>query len=153
MRRIAPLRAIRRQALKGESLGLSGERIAARALRRAGLRQLGTRLKTREAELDILMLDRETLVAVEVKTGRSRLDPTDFGSRPTWRPGHRFGAEDLTRVRRATARIAERQDRPYRVDLVELVLFERTTRIYHHIDIEHPLPHPAGGAFGTVLEP
>ena len=97
------------------------------------------------------MLDGETLVAVEVKTGRSRLGPADFEARPLWRPGHRFGASDMARVRRAAARIAERLGRPFRVDLVELVLFETSAALFHHVDIQSPLAHPEERGFGRVL--
>lgn len=96
--------------------------------------------------MDLVALDGPELVVVEVKTGRSALGHAAFeaATTPRWRPGHRFRREDLERTRRAAARIAARtSDRPWRVDLVELVLFASgQTRIYHHHDLTSPLPRP-----------
>lgn len=150
---MAPLFAIGHQNLSGAKLGLTGERIVARALGRSGWHQLGRRLATADAELDLLMLDGETLVGVEVKTGRSKIAALDFEQRSLWRPGHRFGPSDLARVRRATQRIADREQRSFRVDLIELVIFESSAAIFHHFDINAPLVHPQEHAFGRVLPP
>ncbi len=49
-------------------LGRSGERAAARHLRRAGLRVLARNLRTCSGELDLVCLDGEALVFVEVRT-------------------------------------------------------------------------------------
>ncbi|MDF1798016.1 MAG: YraN family protein [Planctomycetota bacterium] len=144
--RCLPLGAIRLLELEGEALGDAGERVVARALARRGWRLLGRRLATPAAEVDLVALDGPELVVVEVKTGRTGLEPGAFeaATTPRWRPGHRFRQEDLERTRRAAARIAARtSDRPWRVDLVELVLFPGgRARIYHHPGLTRPLPRP-----------
>lgn len=96
------------------------------------------------------MLDGERLVVVEVKTGRSPFSREEFEARAPWRPGHRCGYEDLGRLRRAAARIGERQKRSARVDLVELLLFPKGVTLFHHVDIVSPLLPPDSGCFGRV---
>lgn len=132
-------------ATDDRTLGVLGERVVARVLRRRGFRILGMRLATRDAELDVCALDGETLVAIEVKTGRLPVDvePEFDGQRALrWRPGHRFRFADLERVRRATARLADKQQRAWRVDLVELVLTPTGTHVWHHVDLREPLGRP-----------
>jgi len=137
----------------GVALGAAGERVVARALVRAGWRKLGARLATQDAELDLLMLDGETLVVVEVKTGRCPFARAEFETRALWRPGHRFGRADLARLRRAADRIGQRLGRQARVDLVELLLFPSGATQFHHVDIVTPLLPPEPGRFGRVLGP
>lgn len=57
------------------SIGKKGEDIAERYLRRHGYRILGKNYKTPSGEIDIVALDKGTIVFVEVKTRRSG----DFG--------------------------------------------------------------------------
>ena len=52
-------------------LGNRGERLAARYLRRQGLRILERQYSTRSGEIDLIALDGDCLVFVEVKTRRS----------------------------------------------------------------------------------
>ena len=116
-------------------------------------------MATPEAEVDLVALvgaagasgsagaGPSELVVVEVKTGRLGLGAAAFDAgrdAGRWRPGHRFGAEDLARCRRAAARIAARAGgRAWRVDLLEVVLLEdRTLRLVHHPDLTAPLPRP-----------
>ena len=63
-------------------LGRTGERIAAEYLQREGFRIIGRNYVYRKAEIDLLAIDRDLLVAVEVKT-RSKCTvgkPQDFVS-------------------------------------------------------------------------
>jgi putative endonuclease len=53
------------------SLGESGERMAARYLRRQGLRVVARGVRERFGELDLVAVDGRTVVFVEVKTRRS----------------------------------------------------------------------------------
>jgi putative endonuclease len=62
-----------RRRRNDEDLGLRGERLAARALKRRGYRILERRWRCRLGEIDLVARDGDTLVVVEVKT-RSRRD-------------------------------------------------------------------------------
>ncbi len=53
-------------------LGLRGERLAEKHLRRAGCKTLARRFSTPVGEIDLVMADGETIVFVEVKTQRDR---------------------------------------------------------------------------------
>ena len=55
------------------SLGARGERFAAGLLRRAGMKIVARRVRLHQGEIDIVALDRGTLVFVEVKTRQSDL--------------------------------------------------------------------------------
>ena len=69
-------------------LGLAGERIAERYLRRAGMRVVARRFRTPAGELDLVMRDGSELVFVEVKTQRSAdvAPPQDRVGRVKQRP-------------------------------------------------------------------
>ncbi len=56
--------------LTGVLLGNEGERLAARQIRREGGRLVARNWKSREGELDLVVLDGDTLAFVEVKTRR-----------------------------------------------------------------------------------
>lgn len=100
-----------------------------RALRSRGWRFLARRLETRWAELDLVFAQGDTLVVIEVKTGRA-------GRR--FRPGMRLGAEALARLWRAADGLA--RGAPRRVDLVEVALDERRrARLVHHVGLRVPL--------------
>jgi len=71
-------------------LGRRGEQAAARALRRRGWKILAHGESDRLGELDLIALDRRTLVFVEVKTLASR------------RPGHPAERVDADKQRRIT---------------------------------------------------
>jgi len=77
-----PLRGLlarARRRARDDDLGLVGERLAERELKRRGYRILERRWRCRIGEIDLVARDGETLVIVEVKT-RSRRDygpPTD----------------------------------------------------------------------------
>ncbi len=52
------------------ALGRHGEQLAAEHLRRQGCAELARNVRTRAGEIDLIVLDRRTLVFVEVKTRR-----------------------------------------------------------------------------------
>ncbi len=54
-------------------LGMRGEAAAEKFLKRLGYKIIGRRLRTRLGELDIVAVDRRTVVFVEVKTWRTPL--------------------------------------------------------------------------------
>jgi Holliday junction resolvase-like predicted endonuclease len=131
-------------------LGLAGEELAARALRRAGWRVLGRRLTTPHAEVDLVALDGDELVCVEVKAGRVAAVPRPRGRRlPAlelrWRPGLRVDRERLERLARAgrwlAARAGGTRRTGGRVDLVEVVLVGNPPRleVFQHRDLRRPL--------------
>ncbi|MGD8454661.1 MAG: YraN family protein [Phycisphaerae bacterium] len=64
-------------------LGLQGERLAEKYLRRQGLKTIARRYATPVGELDLVMRDGDTVVFVEVKTRRDRdyADPQDAVNR------------------------------------------------------------------------
>jgi putative endonuclease len=99
-------------------LGLAGERLAERFLRRQGLKVLERRYATPVGELDLVMRAGETIVFVEVKTRRSRAlaDPQDAVSGPKRRKLLRCAGWYLRR--------RGWQDRPCRFDVVAVVLPE-----------------------------
>jgi putative endonuclease len=118
-------------------LGEWGEEIAARYLRARGWRILGRRCATVFAEVDIVALDRSSIVCVEVKAGRIEPLPRPralrgqdaqrdarvamFADRDSshdelapgalrWRPGRRCDARRIARLRRAARWLAERSN-------------------------------------------
>ncbi len=102
----------RRQGLLARRLGRRGERAAARALARLGLRILARNVVTPEGEVDLLALEGRTLVLVEVKTTRCGAALA-----------RRVGAVQKRRVRAAGRWLAAKRGfgrRPWRADLVEV---------------------------------
>ncbi len=119
----APRLALRVLDLDRGELGLAGEALAARFLRRRGWRLLGRRVATPCAEVDLVAVDRGELVCVEVKTGRRPQGvQRPFAGR--WRPGMSLGPRQIARLRRAGIwlawRVEGRRLRGGRVDLVEV---------------------------------
>lgn len=102
--------------------------MAARHLARRGFVVCARRLATRWAELDLLCREGDTLVVVEVKTGRS-------GAR--FRPGMRLRGDDLERLWRAARGLA--RGAPARVDLVEIGLEPGGLVVTHHRALREPL--------------
>lgn len=134
-------------------LGLLGEELAARALRRAGWRLLGRRLATPFGEIDLVAAGAGQLVCVEVKAGLLHSPPGSPGSPPRshlrWRPGLRLDAGRLARQRRAGRWLARRLPRHLgggaltggRVDLVEVLVVRQPPgwELCHHVDLARPL--------------
>jgi len=137
-------------------LGLLGEEVAARHLRRRGFRILARRLRSRRGEADLVAQARDQIVVCEVKTARAvplprprgRVLPA--GAALRWRPGARCDGRRLARLRALAAEIrsdagsrAGTRGRKIRarIDLIEVWLAEpvRTFRILHHENIEKPL--------------
>lgn len=111
---------------------------------------------TQDAELDLCALEpqgHDGLVVVEVKTGRLAGTPETFEAGNGWRPGHRFRFEDVERVRCAARRLGARMQVPWRVDLIEVLVFSDHVRMLHHVDVEDALPipgHPPEAGFANV---
>ncbi|MDQ6745987.1 MAG: YraN family protein [Actinomycetota bacterium] len=93
-----------------QHLGRAGERLAAEHLQRRGYRILERNYRTRWGELDIIALDRQTIVFCEVKTRRMLArDRT---------PLEAVHTRKRSRVRRmAGSWLAERKDRPHVPDV------------------------------------
>jgi putative endonuclease len=100
-----------------QRLGRAAERLVATRLEREGWRIVGRNVRLPSGELDIVALDRGTLVFVEVKAGRA-----GAASGPE-RPAHAVGRRKQLKLRRlAREWIAERRGPSgvlgYRFDVV-----------------------------------
>lgn len=96
------------------ALGRRGEQIAARYLRRRGYRVIRRNYQAAGAEIDLVALDRDTIVFIEVKT---RLD----GRR--WSPAAAVDERKRARIRRAATAFAAGHGaagRPARFDVVAI---------------------------------
>ncbi len=118
-------------------LGLRGERLAARHLRRQGYRILYRNFRGKQGgEIDLVCRDRDTLVFVEVKT-RTR---EDYG-----RP---FEAVDRKKQRRvslgglAWLRLLGNPDVLFRFDVVEVIILEDSVPRIEIIRNAFQLPEP-----------
>jgi putative endonuclease len=99
---------------KGIDAGRRGEQIAARHLRRCGYIILARNYRAAGAEIDLVALDRETLVFVEVKARGG----AGFGM-----PQEAVDHEKRERIRRAALAFAQRRgagDLPARFDVVAI---------------------------------
>jgi len=107
-------------------LGREGERLAEKYLRRRGFKTVVRRFATPVGELDLVMLDGQTVVFVEVKTLRSRqfADPQDAIDRE--KIGH------LARAARWFLQSRRWYDRPCRFDAVAV-----TVPVVGDAEIEH----------------
>ena len=129
------------------SLGLAGERLVARTLRRAGWRVVARRLALPAGEIDLLAMHKGHLVLVEVKSTwmpRQLLNqgPAKWSDR--WRPAQRFSPEQFSTYRVCLGQVRRRLPHlaraPMSIDLVE-VFFARgwpTARLIHHRDLKAP---------------
>ncbi len=103
------LRGRLRQRAPHLRLGIRGERIAARALRRAGYRIVARNYRPgpggSHGEIDIVAWEARTLAVVEVKTRRGGLGA----------PGERVDAEKRLRLRRAASRMWRRESERRRI--------------------------------------
>jgi putative endonuclease len=95
-----------------ETLGQRGERLAARHLRRKGMRILETHVMLPMGEIDIVAVDRRTIVFVEVKTRQTR----DINE-PLEAVGMKKQSQ-LTRLALAYLKRNHWLDRPARFDVV-----------------------------------
>jgi len=120
----------RRQQAAGDDararLGRTGERQAARFLRRKGYRIVTRNYRCAGGELDLVALDGTTIVFVEVKTRSSRVhaDPQDAVTP--------LKQERLMRAARTFIQHTGSQGREFRFDVVALeIAGRRTCRIEH----------------------
>ena len=100
-------------------LGARAEAAAVRYLKRQGYRILARNLRTRIGEIDIVATHNEWLVAVEV---RSRREDSPVSPRETLTRQKRSKLRALTEQLRKKYHL---QDKPVRVDLVEVTLSQR----------------------------
>ena len=142
----APHTCLRALDLSRDELGRAGEALAARALRRAGWRLAGRRVRTPMAEIDLVALGRGILVCVEVKTSRLTRDPGLGPAR--WRPGDRLSGQTLARQRGASRWLAARAGLTGgRVDLIEVEVWGQPARyrLQHTPDLVAPLANEKSG--------
>ena len=114
------------------ALGRCGEQRAARFLERSGLRVIERRFRLRCGEIDLIALDRDTVVFVEVKTRRGR----GFGA-----PAESVTAAKRRRMARTALAFLSRRgwhERPCRFDVVEVLDDGKTTEIKHIPDAFRP---------------
>ena len=100
-------------------VGARAENAAARYLKRRGYRILERNLRSRIGEIDIVATDDDWLVVVEV---RSRREDSPVSPRETLTRKKRRKLRALTEQLRKQYHL---QDRPVRVDLVEVTLNQR----------------------------
>ena len=98
------------------TLGNDGERLAARFLRHAGFTIVARNYTCPAGEIDIIALDRDTIVFVEVKTRRS--DESAYPEANITASKRR----QLTRVARYYLHAKAADDRPARFDVVSVVM-------------------------------
>ncbi|MCA9245323.1 MAG: YraN family protein [Phycisphaerales bacterium] len=112
-------------ATERDELGQKGERIADRALKRAGMRIIARRFRTPVGELDLVAREGNTIVFVEVKTQTSEahIDPRDRIT-PAKRAALIKAAKWMIRARKW-------EQKPLRFDVVTVVLDETEPRVEH----------------------
>ncbi len=108
------------------SLGALGERLAARHLKRAGLRVLVHNYQSPAGQIDLIASDLETLVFVEVKT--RTLDEESDGEMPV----RGFQCEQIARAAKYFCMQPAARYRPCRFDVVTVALGpDGETKIEH----------------------
>ncbi|MEZ5978546.1 MAG: YraN family protein [Planctomycetota bacterium] len=134
-------------------LGPIGERLARRALRRAGLRVLAANLHHRDCELDLVLEDGDVLVVCEVKTSRCRADARLGELR--FRPADRVDPERVLRLCSAARSLGRERRTSARVDVVEVWIAgaRRRTEIAWHRDVGRDGPNWSPRATPASLLP
>lgn len=115
--KVAPLEA----RLSTAELGILGEELAARDLRRRGWILIGRNVAADEAELDIVAIDGETLVVIEVKAGwcPAQSEPSKWRQ---GRPADRVTKTGVARRLRAAKRLAQGAGlQRRRIDVIEVI--------------------------------
>ncbi len=113
--------AIFERFLPAADTGRRGERVAARYLRRQGLRILARNWRTRTGEIDIIALEADTIVFVEVKS-RERgpsVCPDERGD-----PLDRIDGRKLRRIRSAAAAFLARTRGLYERTRLDAIVVE-----------------------------
>lgn len=117
------------------SVGLRGERIAARFLKRAGYRIVQRNVRVAIGEVDLVCLapDRATVVLVEVKTRT----PSRDGSAPLYAPEASVTSDKrrkLAAIARWLAKANSWQGRPIRIDTVAVEWSSEASKpiVRHH---------------------
>ena len=111
-------------------LGRCGERVAARHLRRRGLRIVGRNVQVGRSEVDLVALDGETIVLVEVKS-------RTVAANVEWTGLDRIDATKRRALRRAGAILRGRVcggNETFRVDAVS-VEFEKRSVGHRAVDV------------------
>lgn len=103
-------------ATERDALGLAGERFAEQHLRGRGYKCIARRYRAIVGELDLVLLERRTVVFVEVKTQQSdvHIDPE---SRVT-----KAKQIALLKIARLFLRERKLEDRPCRFDIVSVLI-------------------------------
>ncbi|WP_298859358.1 YraN family protein [uncultured Gimesia sp.] len=99
----------------GKLLGDKGERAAVRFLKRQGYSILARQYRTDLGEIDIIALDRETVVFIEVKTRQS-----DFKGQP-YEAVTRQKQSQLTRLASAFLKNHQLLNSPARFDVISIL--------------------------------
>jgi putative endonuclease len=110
-----------------QQMGLQGEQIAERTLRRRGMKTLARRYATPSGEIDLVMRDGRTVVFVEVKTQRNARYAD---------PHERVRAAKQRRLFRAARMFLNHKrwtHRPCRFDVVSVVLSDPDQPQVEHI--------------------
>lgn len=116
-------------------LGWDGERLAARHLRREGMKLLLSRYRCRWGEVDWVVRDRDTLVFVEVKTRQSELfgNPSEAVTRAKQKRMSRVALDYLQKL--------GNPEIPLRFDIVEVTIRPEGFQC-HHIRDAFPCSEP-----------
>ncbi len=113
-------------------LGVFGETLAASFLAKKGYIVLAKNIHCKKTEIDIVALDKETLVIVEVKTRQT----TQIGE--PWKAVHRRKQKHL--IAAANYYVCENKiDRDIRFDIVSIVHTHFQTKIEHFVDAFYPV--------------
>ena len=116
----------RRRAVSAADIGRTGERLAVKAMKRAGYRVLARNVRTPRGEVDVLAVERDHHVVVEVKTRSA-----DTGLPP----GCRLGGRQKRRLLAAGAWLAKKnagRRLELRFDLVSVTLGPGRPRVVIH---------------------
>ena len=115
-------------------LGRRGEKCAWKLLESKGCELLARNWRIKSGELDLVVLDGETLVFAEVKTLRKK---------GIFRPMDNLSVVQIRRIRRAARsywRSLGKPEMDTRFDLIEVVLsFWGVSDIRHHYNYQQPL--------------
>jgi len=110
-------------------VGREGEELAAAYLQEKGLRILLRNFRCRDGEVDLICLDKKTLVFVEVKTRSSVVHGE---------PGEAVTIQKKRRIIRAATQYLSQQkswSQPCRFDLVSILFLHGRTTVEHWEDI------------------